>query len=206
MGVKQSLLWEDEPVLEYEIELPELPEKAKRLGRYLRKTEQVWTKYWEKKVYPKACQMLSERRAASKPFPIWQARLVGETTYQGDDLYSLKLEARELRGDGCPCLVCWGEVWDLKQDVPVPVENLFVPSKGWEKRALEQIYAAGEEKQRGFLWVPDENWREKAKKALKACSPWVGEKQVFLSFPQGFLASAAEGTPVFGVERESLSI
>ena len=205
MEVKQNLSWEGESVLNYRISLPDPPEQTPRLIRYLGETGRVWTEYWEEKVYPRACRALCERRAVSRVFRPWTAQLTGELTCQDKDLYSMKLEARELRGNGRPCLVCWGELWDLAADAPLPVENLFTPGERWKKRVLEQILASGAARQRENLWFPDEDWREKVKKSLHAVSPWVEEKTVFWSFPQGFMANPGEGTPIFTTEREAVS-
>ena len=200
MEVKQNLSWEGQTVLSYRVTLPEGPERCRRLNRYLEKTGQVWVERWEKKLYPMACEALK----TGERFRPWRAELCGEVTCLEQGLYSIRLEAREVREDGLPCLVCWGESWDLRSDGPWNVENCFRPWKGWKDRALEQILADGRAKQRENLWFPDANWEEKIKKFLKHCSPWLDEKTVFWSFPQGFIAHPAEGTPIFQTEREDI--
>ena len=201
MGVKLNLFCEGQSVLTCRANLPEGPERCRRLARYLEETERVWQARWEKKLYPMACEALG----AGRLFRPWTAELTGEETCRDEMFYSMRLEAREVRGDGRPCLVCWGLIWRIKEDAPVNVENFFHRGKGLENQILKRIFRDGTARQRENLWFPDGDWQEKAKKALKACSPWIDEKSVFWSFPQGFMADSAEGTPVFGVEREDLS-
>ena len=200
MEVKQNLSWEGVPVLSWGVSLPDGPERCRRLNRYLKKTEQVWRERWEKRLYPAACAALGE----GVLFRSWSGILTGIITCQDKRLYSMKLEAEEVRGDGRPCLVCWGLLWDVREDAPGNVENLLQPGKDWENRVLERIFREGTARQRENLWFPDADWQEKAKKALKTCTPWADEKAVFWSFPQGFMADPADGTPVFSVEREVL--
>lgn len=202
MEVKQNLCCEGEPVLCYRLDLPEPPEGCRRLARYFGEMERVWAAYWEKKVYPRACWDWEEKRAAARIFRPWSGELTGTITCQEETLYSVKLEVRQTQSDGRPCLVCWGENWDLRADGPLDVENLLKRGRGWQKRVLEEISAAGEARQRENLWFPDGDWREKAKKALKTAEPWVDEKSVFWSFPQGFMADPAEGNPVFSTTRQ----
>ena len=204
METKQNILWEGEPVLSYSMELPRGPERCRRLARYLARTEQVWGNYWEKRTAPAACEALRAQRERGGSFTPWTARLTGEVTLETEELFSMKLEAREVHGDGRPCLVCWGEIWDVERDAPLNVENLYPAGKGWENRVLERIFCQGEAGSRGNLWVPAKNWRERVKNTLKRRSPWVDEKRVFWSFPQGFIADPAEGTPVFETEREDM--
>ena len=62
---------------------------------------------------------------------------------EGADLLSIRMELREVRGDGRPLLSCSGVTWDWKAGAPVPL-GMLLPERSRRRQLLEGIRQAGE--------------------------------------------------------------
>ena len=112
----ETLLFEGEPALEYELTWPEYPASgltARWLNRLYQRMARCWEHYWTARLYPRACQELAQKRAASRPFRPWAGGVTGEETTRTDTLLRLRFEGWERRGDGCVTRISWEDGWDL---------------------------------------------------------------------------------------------
>lgn len=197
---KGTCTLEGEPVLTWQLSLP--GGKGK-LGRFYSRVARQWKGRWQREVYWRACLELVHCREQSRPFRPWTARLEGEVTLQREDLLSLRLEGEEQRGDAGNCRVCWGDVWRLPEEVPVPPGTLF-GTRGWKKQLLEELVRQGENRRRAGDFFPDRDWEGKLEKAVDFRDLWLTEEGVALALPQGAVASMAEGTPIFAVPLQKI--
>ena len=72
---------------------------------------------------------------------------------EGADLLSIRMELREVRGDGRPLLSCSGVTWDWKAGAPVPL-GMLLPERSRRRQLLEGIRQAG----RGSSGVGAVSW------------------------------------------------
>lgn len=179
---QKDLTLTGEPVLTCHYVWPETGNK--KLDRYYRRVKTLWQRRWERELYWEACLDLAEKRERSRPFTPWTAQLLGETTYQDDNLLSISIEARERRGDGRTIYGRSGDIWAVKTGSPV-----YIPWKARKK--ICQTLALQEE---GVL---DADYPEKLRRFFSPKNVCLRPAGLEVWYPQCTIASAAEGLPTF---------
>ena len=134
----------------------------------------------------------------SRVFRPWQAGLTGEVAMEGADLLSIRMELREVRGDGRPLLSCSGVTWDWKAGAPVPL-GMLLPERSRRRQLLEGIRQAGEGELRSGSCLLDPDWKEMARRDFRASRFCLRPEGIELFYPQCSLAPAVEGVPSFRV-------
>ncbi|MGE4276918.1 MAG: RsiV family protein [Lawsonibacter sp.] len=199
---KRTLTLEEEPVLEYILSWPEIQGAGIGglwISRYYARLAEAWRLRWQREVYWKACIKLSQCRAASRPFIPWTGRLEGAVTLWKDGLLSLRLNGEEVRGDGKPCRVRWGDVWKLREGAPCPLKEFFPGKRRWKKELVTQITELGNRRRTAGECFLDQGWEEKVSKFLPVQDFCLTSDGLEFAFPQCVIAPAAEGNPVFCV-------
>ena len=97
---QKTLTLTGEPVLECRYAWPETGQK--KLDRYYRRLKGQWQRRWERELYWDACLDLAGKRERSRPFTPWTATLLGETTFQNEELLSLFVGGTAGRSMGGP--------------------------------------------------------------------------------------------------------
>ena len=202
---ERTLTLEGEPVLRYALSWPQV-EGAGLGGRWISRCYARlaghWRRRWEREVYWAACLELAARREESKPFTPWTGELSGETVLLRDGVLSLRFFGSEVRGDGRPARVRWGDVWNLREGAPKPLKSLFSGEKGWKKRLWQSAVRQGEERRQAGDCFLDGDCARKAKKTCPLRGWCLTEEGVEFSLPQCAAAPAAEGCPVFTLPLE----
>ena len=145
-----------------------------------------------------ACLRLAACREESRVFRPWQAGLTGEVAMEGADLLSIRMELREVRGDGRPLLSCSGVTWDWKAGAPVPL-GMLLPERSRRRQLLEGIRQAGEWELRSGSCLLDPDWKEMARRDFRASRFCLRPEGIELFYPQCSLAPAVEGVLSFRV-------
>lgn len=204
---ERGLTLEGEPVLNYTLSWPQVEGAGlggRWISRYYARLAGSWRRRWEREAYWLACLELAARREAAKPFVPWAGELSGETVLLRDGLLSLRFQGWEVRGDGRPARVRWGDVWTVREGAPKPLRALFArEGKGWKKRLWQAIVRQGEERRQAGDCFLDRDWPRKAKKAPILRDWCLTEDGVEVSIPQCAASPAAEGCPVFTVPRQA---
>lgn len=198
---KKTLTLCGEPVLEETLSWPEFEGKgraARRMTGYYRRLVRACRLRWERESYCLACLRLAACREESRVFRPWQGELTGEVTLEGADLLSIRMELREVRGDGRPLLSRSGVTWDRRAGAPVPL-GVLLPERGRRRRLLEGIGQAGEGELRRGSCLLDPDWKEAARRGFRTSRFCLHPEGVELFYPQCFLAPAVEGVPSFRV-------
>lgn len=199
---RRTLTLEGEPVLEYRLSWPRVEGAGlggRWISRYYARLAGQWRRRWEREVYWAACLELAARRAGAKPFTPWQGELAGETALLREGTLSLRFTGFEVRGDGRPARVRWGDVWNVREGAPRPLRSLFPGERGWRGRLWRDLVRQGEERRRSGDCFLDGDWTRKAQKARPLRDWCLTEEGIELSLPQCAAAPAAEGCPVFTV-------
>ena len=202
---RRTLTLEGEPVLEYALVWPQVEGGGLGGGwisRYYAHLARSWRLRWEREVYWAACLELAARREAARPFTPWKGGLSGETALWRDGVLSLRFQGWEVRGDGRAARVRWGDVWNLREGAPKPLGSLFSGEKGWKKRLWREVVRQGEARRQSGDCFLDGGWSRKAKKTHPLRDWCLTEGGVEISIPQCAASPAAEGCPVFTVQRQ----
>lgn len=197
---KKVLTLEGEPVLKYSLSWPRVEGAGlggRWISRYYARLAGRWRQRWEREVYWAACLGLAARREAARPFTPWTGELSGETALLRDGVLSLRFFGCEIRGDGRPARVRWGDVWNLREGAPKPLKELFPGKRGWKKGLRQGLLQQGEARRQAGDCFLDPDWAKKAKKARPLRGWCLTEEGVEVSLPQCVAAPAAEGCPVF---------
>lgn len=197
---RRTLTLEEEPVLEYTLSWPEVVGAGlggRWISRYYAYMAKTWRLRWQREVYWKACLELARRRAASRPFTPWSGKLTGEVALLEHGVLSLRLEGEEIRGDGKPCRVRWGDVWNVREGAPRPLREFLGKKRGWKKRLLAQIIQQGGERKAAGDCFLDQGWEQRVRRLLPAQEFCLTPDGLEFAFPQGAISPAAEGNPVF---------
>lgn len=197
---RRTLTLEGEPVLEYSLAWPQVEGAGlggRWISRYYARLAQSWRQRWAREVYWAACLELAARREAARPFVPWTGELAGETALLRDGLLSLRFFGSEVRGDGRPARVRWGDVWKLREGAPQPLGSLFAGEKGWRRGMWQKLVRQGEARRQAGDCFLDGDWVQKAKRARPLRGWCLTEEGVEVSLPQCAAAPAAEGCPVF---------
>ena len=197
---RKTLTLEGEPVLAYVLSWPQVDGGGlggKWISRYYSHLAGSWRRRWEREVYWLACLELAARREAARPFTPWSGELGGETALFQDGVLSLRFHGSEVRGDGRPARVRWGDVWTVREGAPRPLHTLFNGEKGWKSRLWQSIVQQGEARRQSGDCFLDGDWMKKAKAAHPLRDLCLTEEGVEISLPQCAAAPAVEGCPVF---------
>ena len=197
---ERTLTLEGEPVLEFSLSWPCVEGGGlggRWIGRYYAWLARCWRRRWEREVYWSACLELAARREEAKPFTPWSGELTGETVLLQDGVLSLRFFGSEVRGDGRPARVRWGDVWNLREGAPKPMRELFSGERGWKTRLWRAITRQGEERRQAGDCFLDGDWARKAKRTRLLRGWCLTEEGVEVSLPQCAASPAAEGCPVF---------
>lgn len=199
---KQVLSAEGEPILNYEMYLPQLTGKKSafsKINRCYQKTAHVWEERWKNQVFSAANQEQQAKCASSHQFTAWRAWVRGEVTKLDENLLSVRMEAGEVRGNGRPCLMRWGEIWNLNSGAPYPTRDLFPGRRNWKRAVLSQILEQGNARRAAGDCFLDCDWEKKAEKLLCWEEACLTERGAEFYLPQCALSPAAEGVPAFVV-------
>lgn len=199
----RTLTLSGEPVLTYTLRWPRLEGAGlggRWISRYYARLAGQWRRRWEREVYWTACLELAARREAARPFTPWTGELTGETALLQDGTLSLRFFGSEVRGDGRPARVRWGDVWTVREGTPRLLRSLFRGEKGWKSRLWQQIVRQGEERRQAGDCFLDGDWAKKAKRARPLRGWCLTQEGVEVALPQCSAAPAAEGCPVFTVK------
>lgn len=204
---RRTLTLEGEPVLEYALSWPRVEGAGlggRWISRYYARLAERWLSRWEREVYCLACLELAARREAARPFVPWTGELAGETTALRDGVLSLRFRGCEVRGDGRPARVRWGDVWNVREGTPKPLRSLLggEGKRGWKNRLWQRLIRQGEERRQAGDCFLDGDWPQKAKKARPLRGWCLTEEGVEVSLPQCAASPAAEGCPVFTLPLE----
>ena len=196
----RTLTLSGEPVLTYTLRWPRLEGAGlggRWISRYYARLAGQWRRRWEREVYWLSCLELAARREAAKPFTPWTGELTGETALLEGGVLSLRFWGCEVRGDGRPARVRWGDVWNLREGAPKPLRSLFTGEKGWRKRLWRTLVRQGEERRQAGDCFLDGDWARRAKKTHPFRGWCLTGEGVEVALPQCAAAPAAEGCPVF---------
>ncbi len=202
------LTLEGEPVLSYTLSWPKIEDGGlggRWISKYYARLARSWRRRWEREVYWRACLELAARREEARPFTPWSGELTGETALLQDGVLSLRFFGAEVRGDGRPARVRWGDVWKLREGAPKSLGSLFQGEKGWKKRLWQVILRQGEERRQAGDCFLDSDWTQKAKKNRLLRDWCLTEEGVEVALPQCAVSPAAEGCPVFTIALEEKS-
>lgn len=203
----RTLTLEGEPVLSYHLERPEIlgaGAGGRWIGRYYARLARSWRRRWEREVYWSACLELARLREEGRPFTPWRGELTGEVALLRGDLLSLRFAGEEVRGDGRPARVRWGDMWRARQGAPCSARELLKGEKGWKRRLWKELVRQGEERRAAGDCFLDRDWVRKVKRSQLLDCCCLTERGLEVSIPQCVAAPAAEGCPVFqlGLEKE----
>ena len=197
---RRVLTLEGEPVLEYMLSWPQVEGAGlggRWISRYYVRLANRWRQRWQREVYWSACLELAGRRAAAKPFTPWTGELTGETALFRDGVLSLRFYGCEIRGDGRPARVRWGDVWNIREGAPKSLRSLFSEKKGWRTRLWRELLRQGESRRQAGDCFLDGDWAKKARNARPFRGWCLTEEGVEVSLPQCAASPAAEGCPAF---------
>ena len=199
---ERELTLDGEPVLAYDLSWPEFREEGpgmRRINRCYQHMARVWRQRWQREVYCLACLQLAQRRADSRPFFPWKASLKGQVSLREGDLLSLRLQGEEIRGDGRPNLVCWGDTWQVAQGIPCPISQAIGAGRGWRRRLLQAALEEGRARSaRGECFL-GADWEKQLKGLLPLEDYCLTPQGLELPFPQCTIAPPAEGVPVLSL-------
>ena len=205
---KRQLTLEGELVLEYTLSWPEVRGGGlggRWISRYYARLARAWRLRWQREVYWKACLELAACRAASRPFTPWKGKLGGEVALLEGGLLSLRLEGEEIRGDGRPSRVRWGDVWKVREGAPCSLREVLGKGRGWRKGLVDEVIRQGRSRREAGDCFLDGDWEKGAKAHLPHRDFCLTPAGVELTYPQCTIAPAAEGTPVSVVPREGMT-
>jgi len=196
---KKQLTLEGEPVLAYRLRWPELKggRGARQISRDYARMAEKWRRRWQRELYWWACMDLARRRAAARPFRAWTAELTGEMTLREGNILSLSWASTECRGDGRPCWVRWGDVWNVWEGSAVSDRQLLNGRRGWKRQALQTIGQQIPAGQAAGAFFPEQDWEKVLHSEVDLADFWLTEEGVWTALPQSTVAVGVEGAPVF---------
>lgn len=172
---------------------PEMPGAGpRRLGRYHAQVAQQWRLRWTRTLYLLASLDLAQRRESSRPFQPWSAQLDGDWALLPGGLWSVRSEAREVRGDGRATVVRQCDLWRLYDGAPVPPSALL-SGRARRRQLLARAAEVAQAKQAEGTLFLREGWQAQLR---TICSPRrleVTADGLTLHCPQCTIAPGAEG-------------
>lgn len=199
---KRVLTLEKIPVLELDLSFPQLTgggRGGERISRYYQRLAGAWRSRWGRETYWNACLDLARCREASRPFRPWAAELSGEVLFQDEGALSIRMDAREVRGDGRPLQVRTGDLWKLPEGVPLPVAAYFPGKRRWRAHVRWKLKEQGETRRAAGDCFLDGDFDKKLRRVLsfRQCCRTPEGLEFYL--PQCALAPAAEGVVTLGL-------
>ena len=197
---KRVMTLEKVPVLELSLSWPQAVNGGRggeRISRYYRRLAQAWRSRWGRETYWNACLALARCRERGEPFHPWAVQLSGQVAFLDGSALSIRMDARETRGDGRPLQVRTGDVWRLPDGVPVPAGECLPGGRRRRRQLLQQLIAQGEGRRAAGDCFLDGDFAQKLPRALssrRCCRTPEGWE---FYIPQCLLAPAAEGVVTF---------
>ena len=190
---EKTLTLTGEPVLELSLSWPQVEGKRMRgVSRYYQRLCQGWEKQWGREGYWCACADLAQKRAQSRPFAPWKARLSGQVTREDENYFSIAMAAREEHGDGRVLEYRWGDTWRQEDGCPVGLKELFPGNRRWRKELLLRAQQAAHQAQGQGVYL-NGDWEKGLRRWFSPVRFALGEHELLLYYPQCTLAPAVEG-------------
>lgn len=199
---KRVLTLEKIPVLELELSVPQLTGGGRgeeRISRYYQRLAGAWRSRWGRETYWNACLDLVRCREASRPFRPWAARLSGEVLFQDEGALSIRMDAREVRGDGRPLQVRTGDLWKLPEGVPLPVRSYFPGDRRWWLHLTRKLREQGEARRAAGDCFLDPGFGVRLRRWLSPYRCCRTPEGLEFYIPQCTLAPSAEGVVTFSL-------
>ena len=199
---KRVLTLEKVPVLELSLSWPQVAaggREGERISRYYQRLSQAWRSRWGRETYWRACLDLARCREKGRPFHPWTAQLSGQVLFQDGETLSIRMDAREVRGDGRPLQVRTGDLWRLPDGVPLPVAAYFPGKRRWRAHVRRKLKEQGEARRAAGDCFLDGDFDKKLRRVLsfRQCCRTPEGLEFYL--PQCALAPAAEGVVTLGL-------
>ena len=158
---------------------------------------------WSREKYGRACLDLARCREASRPFRPWTARLSGEVLFQDENTLSIRMDAREVRGDGRPLQVRTGDLWKLPEGVPLPVRSYFPGDRRWWLHLTRKLREQGEVRRAAGDCFLDPDFGGRLRRWLSPYRCCRTPEGLEFYIPQCALAPPAEGVVTFSLPLSS---
>lgn len=191
-----------EVVLRCELSWPELGGTWRGIGpiaRYYRRVVQEWERRWERELYLYACLDFADRRAAGKPFRVWEARLTTCITRQEEGVLSLWQEGEEQRGFERSEAVRRGDTWSLDRGVPISLKSLCGRRRGWKRRLVKQLRAMARERLDSGTSLLDRDCVSRLGRQFDPERFYLTQEGITVFFPMYRIGTGGEGIPQFQV-------
>ena len=195
---ERTLCLGGEAVLQLRMRWPQV-RGAGGVGRYYRKLREVWLAHYLREGYVRAALEVVGRRAEGQPVRPWQVELDGEVTLQTEELVSIRVTAREIRGDGRMLEVKRGDVWTLPDGVPRPLRKTWPRGRRALLAGLREC--AGQRRGAGDCCL-DGNAEGRLSKVFSPHNYCLTGERLEVYFPQCAIAPAAEGAVALWVALE----
>lgn len=200
---QKTLTLTGEPVLELSLTRPVFSGEGPLIApaeRYYARVARRWAEHWSRERYIDACMELVLLREKSKNFIPWQCGLSGEITLNDGEYLSIRMEARERRGDNRVLCYRWGDVWRWADGAVVTLGELFSGRRHWRRSIHRQLLQAAERKtEEGTVFLP--KWRRGLCRWCDFRRFALTGEAIELYCPQCTVAPAAEGALTFHLPR-----
>ena len=196
---QRVLTLERVPVLELTLSYPQAAGGGRggaRISRYYQKLAQIWQDRWGRETYWWACIDRVQKGARFAP---WTARLEGSVRFQNEDLLSIRMDAREVRGDGRSLQVRTGDLWKLPEGVPLPVRSYFPGDRRWWLHLTRKLREQGEARRAAGDCFLDPDFGGRLRRWLSPYRCCRTPEGLEFYVPQCTLAPSAEGVVTFSL-------
>lgn len=164
----------------------------RRLVRYYAQVARLWRRRWTRTLYLLAGLDLAEKREASRPFQPWTAQLDGSWELLPGGLWSVCLDAREVRGDGRATVARQCDLWRLYEGAPVPPAALL-SGRASRRQLLAQAAAAAQARHQDSALFLRQDWQEQLKTVCRPRRLELTPDGLTLHCPQCTISPGAEG-------------
>ena len=192
---KETLNWEEEPVLELDLAVPlpvEEDRGAVRMGRWCARLAAVWYRRWTGSLYREAGAALEEARAAARPFWPWKAGLTWTLAWEDEKVCSLWLEGRERRGREEALVLRSAMTWTRRDGFPLALSQCLPAAENWKEAVLARVEAGLEAMRREGVSLR----RDAGVRAAARLDPrrfFLGPEGPILYYPMGALGPNSSG-------------
>lgn len=191
------------PVLTASVSLPQpVPMNdrvARRIHRYYQLQCRSFLRYCEGWLFPQAEAEYHAALASSAPLPQFRAELGYRTTYNGNGLWSLYTQSREVTLPGRTLLTRRGDTWDLTTGYPAVLGSFFPQARGWKRQLLAAAEAEVQRQERAGVARYHEDWRRALRRQFNPRNYYLTESGLAFFYPMYTIAPAVEGIPVFTI-------
>ena len=192
---KETLYWEEEPVLELELSVPipvEEDQGAVRMGRWCARLGAVWYRRWTGSFYRAACSACAGARENARPFWPWKAALEWSLAWEDERVCSLWLEGRERRGRAEPQILRTAMTWTRRDGLPLTLAECLPAAGDWKKAVLGRVRSELEDLRReGVILARDAGDRAAAR--FDPVKFFLGPDGPVLYYPMGALGPDGSG-------------